>query len=79
MHELPYSVNMNTVNESIREEVRVALARRDMTQADLAEKLGISRQYLNAYLRGKAGDVPKLWEKVFGELELELVVRSKDA
>lgn len=68
---------MVRMNDQVREEVRVALARRNMTQADLAEKLGVSRQYLNNYLRGRAGDVPKLWSLVFDELALELLVRPK--
>ena len=68
---------INRESYKIREEVRVALARKNMKQSELADSMGVSRQYLNTYLSGKAGDVPKLWEKVFDELGLELVVIPK--
>lgn len=70
---------MTSMNDLIREEVRVALARKDLNQSELAERLGISKQYLNAYMNGKAGNVPRLWSKVFDELGLELVVQPKAA
>ena len=54
------------------------MARRDIKQSDLAEKIGVTRQYLNNYMGGKAGDVPRLWQKIFDELGLELVVKAKD-
>ena len=69
---------ITAMNDQIRKEVRVALARKNLKQAQLAEKLGVSRQYLNNYMNGKAGDVPKLWRMVFDELGLELVVRAND-
>lgn len=68
---------MISMNDRIREEVRVALARKAINQSELAERIGISKQYLNAYMNGKAGNVPRLWSKVFDELGLELVVRPK--
>jgi transcriptional regulator with XRE-family HTH domain len=68
---------MQNMNSKIREEVRVALARRDMNQSELAEKIGVTRQYLSNYMAGKAGDVPRLWQRVFDELGLELVVQPK--
>jgi transcriptional regulator with XRE-family HTH domain len=73
-----YHISMiKVMNDQIREEVRVALARANMNQSKLAERIGVSKQYLNTYLRGKAGDIPKLWQAVFDELGLELVVRPK--
>ena len=69
---------INHMNDRIREEVRVALARKNIKQSQLADNIGVSRQYLSAYLRGKQGDLPKLWSKVFDELDLELVVVSKN-
>jgi len=69
---------MEVVNARIREAVRVALARRDNTQAQLAEKVGVSRQYLNNLMRARTGNVPSVWQRIFDELDLELVVRSKD-
>ena len=69
---------MNDMNEQIREEVRVAMARRDLKQSELAERIGVSRQYLNTYLSGGAGNVPRLWKKMFDELGLELVVKPRE-
>lgn len=68
---------MQTMNDKIREEVRVALARKALNQSDLAERIGVSKQYLNAYINGKAGSVPRLWAKVFNELGLELTISPR--
>ena len=73
-----YCVNMATVNERIREAVRVELARRDTNQAQLAEKVGVTRQYVNNVMRARAGNVPGVWQRIFDELGLELVVQRKD-
>ncbi len=68
---------IHSMNDQIRQEVRVALARANKKQSRLAKDLGISQQYLSTYLSGKAGNIPNLWQKVFDELELELIVRPK--
>jgi transcriptional regulator with XRE-family HTH domain len=68
---------MATVNERIREAVRVELARRGESQSQLAERVGVSRQYLSDVMRGRAGNVPALWQKVLEDLGLELVVQPK--
>lgn len=57
--------------------MRVALARKDLNQSELAERIGVSKQYLNAYMTGKAGHIPRLWSKVFEELGLELTVAPR--
>ena len=72
-----YRVNMTTVNARIRQAVRIELARRDSTQAQLAEKVGVSRQYINNVMRARTGNVPTVWQRIFDELGLELVVRPK--
>ena len=69
---------MSTVNEHIRRAVRIELARKDMNQARLADGIGVSRQYLSDVMRGKAGKVPAVWQKVLAELDLELVVQAKE-
>ncbi len=68
---------MATVNESIRQAVRIELARRDSNQARLAEKIGVSKQYINNVMRARAGNVPAVWQRILDELGLELVVRPK--
>ena len=66
---------MDNVNERIRQAVRVELAKRDSNQARLAEKIGVSRQQINNVMRARAGNVPEVWQRIFDELGLELVVR----
>lgn len=67
------------MNDDIRTAVRVALAQRDQKQNQLAERVGVSKQYLNSVLQGKAGKMPDVWAKIFDELELELYVKPKDS
>lgn len=69
---------MASMNRQIREEVRVALARRNETQAVLARRIGVTPQYLSDIMRGKSGNVPDVWQKVFDDLGLELVVVKRE-
>lgn len=66
------------MNERIRQAVRIELARRNTNQANLADKVGVSRQYLSDIMRGKSGNVPAVWARIFEELGLELVTQTKD-
>lgn len=68
---------MERMNRQIRETIRVELARRNETQAALARRIGVTRQYLSDIMRGKSGNVPEVWQKVLDDLGLELVVRAK--
>ena len=68
---------MATVNERIREAVRIELARRASNQAQLAEKVGVSPQYVSDVMRARAGNVPAVWQRIFDELDLDLVVVPK--
>ena len=70
---------METMTEHIREEVRVAMVRQHVTQGELAERLGITRQHLSAMLTGRRSRLPDAWAKVLDELGLELIVRQRDA
>ena len=74
-----YVKMMIDMNEQIRESVRVALAKKDMSQTELAEKVGATRQQVNQFIRGKGGNVHTLWQKMLDELGLELVVKEKEA
>lgn len=38
---------------NLEEEVKVSLIRKRMTQKELAELIGVTRQYLNGVIRGK--------------------------
>ena len=68
---------MDPMTEHIREEVRVAMVRRHVTQGEIAERLGISRQHLSAMLSGRRSRLPDAWEKLLDELGLELIVRER--
>lgn len=69
--------NMSVMNERIRRSIRVSLAERDMTQADLARAIGMKPQYVSELLTGKAGKIPTAWTRVLDELGLELVAVKK--
>ncbi len=68
---------MANVNSKIREAVRIELARLDKNQAQLAQEVGVSRQYMSDIMRAKAGNVPAVWQKVLDALGLEIVAKSK--
>ena len=72
-----YCVSMEAVNDRIREAVRVELARRASNQAELAKKVGVSKQYISDVMRARAGKVPTVWQRILDELDLELVVTPK--
>lgn len=38
---------------NLEEEVKISLIRKRMTQKELAELIGVTRQYLNGVIRGK--------------------------
>lgn len=65
------------MTDEIRQAIRVQLAVRDEKQVDLADKLGVSKQYLNSVLRGRTAKLPPIWERIFAELDLELTVNTK--
>jgi transcriptional regulator with XRE-family HTH domain len=75
---LVYHAIMETMNERIREAVRIELARRRMTKSALARKVGKTPQYLSQIMNGQSGDVPDVWQNIFDELELDLVVVPRE-
>lgn len=68
---------MEAMNDRIRRAVRVSLAERDMTQGDLAQRIGVTPQYMSRIMQGKVGKIPAAWTKVLDELGLELVAVPK--
>lgn len=44
---------LNTPERQLRETIRQRLADRDMTQAELAERLGITQKHMSSLLTGK--------------------------
>jgi transcriptional regulator with XRE-family HTH domain len=69
--------SMDHMNEGIRRAVRVSLAERDMTQSDLAEKIGVSPQYVSRIMQGQVGKIPPAWLRILDTLGLELVAMPK--
>lgn len=65
------------MNSAIRQQVRLELSKRNLSQSQLAARIGVSRQYLSNIMRGVSGNTPSVWEDVFRELELELVAQPK--
>lgn len=69
---------MDHMNEGIRRAVRVSLAERDMSQTDLAEKIGVSRQYVSRIMQGQVGKIPPAWQRILDALDLDLVAVPRD-
>lgn len=69
---------MERMTDDIRRAVRVELAKRDFSQAELARQLGMAPQYLSNMMRGKVSRMPEAWQKVLDALGLELVAVPKD-
>jgi transcriptional regulator with XRE-family HTH domain len=69
---------MRTVmTDDIRHAVKVELAKRKLTQGELAKGVGITVQQLSRMMQGKSAKVPDSWQSVFDFLGLELVVKAK--
>lgn len=61
------------LNEQVKQTLRIELAKKDIRQVDLANKLGMSKQYLNEVVRGKSGRIPESLERIFLELGIQLM------
>ncbi len=68
---------MNPVTEEIRKVVRVKLAERNWSQAELAKRADLSPQFLSQIMTGKTGDLPDYWNSVLDVLGLELTAIEK--
>ena len=68
----------HTMTDEIRHAVKVTLAKRKLTQLELAQKVGITPQHLSRMMQGERSNVPDAWQKVFDELGLELVVKPRE-
>ena len=70
-------VSRYPMTDSIREAVRIELARRDWNRTKLAEETDLTRQYVGELMTGKAGNLSDSWGRIFDELGLELVLQPK--
>ncbi len=70
-------VSRYPMTDSIREAVRIELARRDWNRTKLAQETDLTRQYVGELMTGKAGNLSDSWGRIFDALDLEVVVRPK--
>ena len=68
---------VNEADEAIRKAIRIALAGKNMTQADLARELGVSRQGISELMVGKKSLLPERLVRIFEVLGLEVRVVEK--
>ena len=68
---------MNAMTDPIRQEIRLQLVRLRRSQTDLAEKVGVSPQYMSRLLSGNQDGSVDVWRKLVEELELALTVKPK--
>lgn len=68
---------MDAMTDDIRRAVRIELAKKDYSQADLARELGMAPQYLSDIMRGRVGKIPAAWQRILDALDLELVARPR--
>lgn len=71
------TVIVPTMNDRIKTAVRVELARRGMTQKELAERIGMAPSQLSATMIGRDNKLPPTWQRIFDELDLELAAIPK--
>lgn len=64
---------MTGMNEQIRTASREALKRKQMTQAEIADQIGLKQSDVARLLTGKVGRIPDNWQKLLDALELDLV------
>lgn len=76
---------MNTeetpLERAVIREIRAEMAANEWTQAQLAEKVGVGREAMNRYLKGRAAmPFPIVLEisRAFGLSQTELIVRAEN-
>lgn len=71
---------LSPVDQRIREAMRLAMETHSpkLTQAALAERLGVSQPAVAALLSGRRGQIPQSLVDMLEALDLELVVQLKE-
>lgn len=64
---------MTGMNEQVRQAARAALKNKRLTQAEIAEGIGLQQSDVARLLTGKVGRVPENWQKLLDALDLELI------
>lgn len=60
------------MNDRIRTNLKKAMSEKDITQTDIAQRLGIKQPNISRYLRGVSGEVPENWQVMLEMTDLEL-------
>jgi transcriptional regulator with XRE-family HTH domain len=68
----------HSMTDEIRHAVKVELAKKRLTQAQLAEQIGVTPQHFSRMMQGVSSNVPDAWQKVLDKLGLELTVKQKE-
>ena len=62
------------MTDDFRKQVKIRLSfDKNLSQIELAEKLGVSRQYLNRVLNGRDGKMPDIWQAILEELDMTVM------
>ena len=65
---MKHSATIRGMNPEVREAVRQTMKQRELTQSELAQRLGMTQPALAKMLTGRTGQVPESWQKVLDEL-----------
>ncbi|QLG10996.1 helix-turn-helix transcriptional regulator [Deinococcus sp. D7000] len=68
---------MTGMNEQVRSAARAALKGKKLTQAEIADAIGLQQSDVARLLTGRVGRVPENWQKLLDALDLELIAIPK--
>ena len=67
------------MTDDFRKRVKMRIAfDKDITQTQLAENIGVSRQYVNRVLNGSVGKMPDVWQDILDELDMVAIAIPKE-
>lgn len=69
--------NVTGMNEQVRSAARAALKGKKLTQAEIADAIGLQQSDVARLLTGRVGRVPENWQKLLDALDLELIAIPK--
>lgn len=69
----------NGMTRELRESVKIEMMRQDVTQTELAERVGVSRQYMSKLLRGHVDGSVDTWRRILDALGMQLRAVKRDS
>lgn len=69
---------MQWMNDEVRAKVRAVMQEQNLSQGQLAKKIGLERPAVTRLLSGRVGRLPDNWQRVLDALGLELTVQPKE-